>query len=330
MSVRRRSVLARAAGSAAIALSLAATATACGGGGERQQADPAPTTASTASTTASSAATTASPVSSAPASSSTPLSTIPASSTAVPATPPGTTPPSSTTPASSTPTAPTTAAEPETTTTGAAPVAPVAPVLPTVAPTVRDGTGGFRLVVRGIDADLRRRIEPTSWRPGCPVELDELRYLELGYWGFDGVAHTGELIVHRDVVADIESVFQALWLARFPIRSMRLIDDFGGDDFSSIEADNTSAFNCRFVEGTTRWSNHATGRAIDINPIENPYVSGGSTSHPASVPYLDRAPAPGVIVDGGPVTAAFDAVGWDWGGRWSEPLDYQHFSATGG
>ena len=146
-----------------------------------------------------------------------------------------------------------------------------------------------------------------------------MRYLQLGYWGFDGVAHVGELIVHQDVVPAIRQVFEALWLARFPIRSMRLIDDYGGDDFTSIEADNTSAFNCRFVEGTSRWSNHATGTAIDINPLENPYVSGGTTAHPGSEPYIDRVPGPGVILEGGPVTVAFDAVGWEWGGRWVTP-----------
>ena len=99
----------------------------------------------------------------------------------------------------------------------------------------------------------------------------------------------------------------------------------------SIEADNTSAFNCRTVEGTTRWSEHAYGRAIDLNPIENPYVaSDGTTSHRASRPYLRRSPyRPGMAVAGGAVVRAFDAVGWSWGGRWSGVKDYQHFSASG-
>jgi len=172
-------------------------------------------------------------------------------------------------------------------------------------------------------------MEPTSWRPGCPVGLDELRYLEISHWGFDGARRTGELVVHADAVEAMVSVFTDLWVARFPIRSMRLVDDFGGSDDASIDAGNTSAFNCRTVAGTSRWSNHATGRAIDINPIENPYVSGGTTSHPASVPFLVRTPAPGVIVEGDAVVAAFDAVGWGWGGRWDDPVDHQHFSANG-
>lgn len=202
----------------------------------------------------------------------------------------------------------------------------------------RQGTDGFTFRPRGIDEALRARMEPTSWRPGCPVGFDELRYLQISYWSFEGEARTGELVVHVDQVEAMHQVFAALWSARFPLRSMRLIDDFGGDDFSSIEADNTSAFNCRFVEGSTRWSNHATGRAIDINPLENPYVTGGNSSHPGSQPFLDRRPPPpgaataahaAMILEGGPVTAAFNAVGWGWGGRWGEPLDYQHFSASG-
>ena len=97
----------------------------------------------------------------------------------------------------------------------------------------------------------------------------------------------------RSLAATLVGVFRRLYAAGFPIRRMRPVDAYGGSDFRSIEADNTSAFNCRRVEGTSRWSNHAYGRAIDVNPIENPYVSSrGTTSHPASHPYLDRAAPP--------------------------------------
>ena len=119
--------------------------------------------------------------------------------------------------------------------------------------------------------------------------------------------------------------------AAIPIRRMVPVDAYGGSDFRSIEADNTSAFNCRFVDGTTRYSEHAYGRAIDVNPIENPYVTrGGTTSHPASRPYLRRTPfRPGMAVEGRALVRAFDAIGWGWGGRWSGAKDYQHFSASG-
>ena len=121
-----------------------------------------------------------------------------------------------------------------------------------------------------------------------------------------------------------------LYAAKFPIRWMVPIERFGGSDFRSIEADNTSAFNCRRVDGTTRWSNHAYGRAIDINPIENPYVSrSGTTSHRASRPFLSRRPRPGMALPRGVLVRAFTAIGWGWGGTWSGVKDYQHFSASG-
>jgi hypothetical protein len=112
---------------------------------------------------------------------------------------------------------------------------------------------------------------------------------------------------------------------------MRLVDDYGADDFASIEADNTSSFNCRRATGSTRWSEHAYGRAIDVNPIENPFVyANGTTTHRASRPYLDRSRIrPGMAIAGRTLVKAFDAVGWGWGGRWSPTTDFQHFSATG-
>ena len=179
-------------------------------------------------------------------------------------------------------------------------------------------------------ADVRRMVG-TSWHRGCPVALADLRLVTATYWGFDKRAHTGRIVVHRDVAADVLVVLRRLYAARFPIRRMVPVDAYGGSDFRSIEADNTSAFNCRYVDGTTRWSEHAYGRAIDLNPIENPYVTaGGTTSHRASRSFLRRAPyRPGMAVEGSAVVRAFDAVGWGWGGRWSGARDYQHFSASG-
>ncbi len=171
---------------------------------------------------------------------------------------------------------------------------------------------------------------PHSWRPGCPVAPAQLRRLRVSYWGFDGRAHTGTLIVHLNVVGDLKKVFRRLYLAEFPIRRMRSVDVYGASDDRSMAADNTSAFNCRFVEGTTRWSNHASGTAIDVNPIENPYVSGGRTSHRASRPYVDRSHRrPGMAYEGGALVRAFDRIGWGWGGRWTSVKDYQHFSESG-
>ena len=192
------------------------------------------------------------------------------------------------------------------------------------------GFSAFRGTIERIDAAQAKRMTGVSWRRGCPVALRDLRLLRLSHWDFRGQARTGRLIVHRDVAQEIVEVFRDLYAARFPIRRMVPVDAYGGSDFRSIEADNTSAFNCRFVEGTTRWSNHASGTAIDLNPIENPYVSGGRTSHRASRSYVDRSRRrPGMAYAGGAVVRAFDRIGWGWGERWSSVKDYQHFSASG-
>jgi hypothetical protein len=181
-----------------------------------------------------------------------------------------------------------------------------------------------------IDGATRARMA-SSWHQGCPVPIEDLRLLTLDFWGFDGQVHTGEMVVHRDVAQDVIDVFRELFGARFPIRRMRLVDDYGGDDDQSMAADNTSAFNCRPVTGGSAWSEHSYGRAIDINPIQNPYVAGGGTVlPPAGAAYADRSQrAKGMIHPGDAVVRAFTSVGWGWGGTWSDPTDYQHFSSTG-
>jgi hypothetical protein len=194
---------------------------------------------------------------------------------------------------------------------------------------VSSAPGSF--TIDRIPRGLAKTMTGLSFKPGCPVPLHNLRLVTAQHWGFDGRVRIGRLIVHRDVARDVASVMRRLYAARFPIRRMVPVDAYGASDFRSIEADNTSAFNCRYVDGTTRWSEHAYGRAIDVNPIENPYVSSsGTTSHRASRPYLVRSPyRPGMAVEGGVLVRAFAAVGWSWGGRWSGAKDYQHFSASG-
>jgi hypothetical protein len=172
---------------------------------------------------------------------------------------------------------------------------------------------------------------PRSWRPGCPVGPSQLRLLRVSHWDFSGRPHVGELVVRSSEARDVVSVFRKLYVARFPIRRIRLVDAYGGDDDRSMAADNTSGFNCRFVEGTSRWSAHASGLAIDLNPVENPFISRGHVSPPAGRRYLDRSRVrPGMAVGNNVVVRAFASIGWSWGGRWNEPVDYQHFSATGG
>jgi hypothetical protein len=173
---------------------------------------------------------------------------------------------------------------------------------------------------------------PSSWRPGCPVGVDQLRMIRMSYWGFDDKPHTGSIVVAASVTGAVTTVFRQLYDERFPIRRMEPVDVFGGDDDASMAADNTSAFNCRNAvsSGPPHWSAHAYGQAVDVNPVENPYLLDGAVLPPSGAAFTDRsAYRPGMAIRGGVLTAAFASVGWSWGGLWASP-DYQHFSATGG
>ncbi|HEV2711537.1 MAG TPA: M15 family metallopeptidase [Gaiellaceae bacterium] len=168
-----------------------------------------------------------------------------------------------------------------------------------------------------------------SYRPGCPVGPSQLRLLRVSYWGFDRRAHVGSIVVRSTAARGVLSVFRRLYAARFPIRRLRPVDAYRGSDDASMAADNTSGFNCRPVRGTRRWSQHAYGLAIDINPVENPFVHRAGVDPPAGRRYLDRSRVrPGMVRPGDVVVRAFASIGWSWGGLWSSP-DYQHFSATG-
>ena len=174
---------------------------------------------------------------------------------------------------------------------------------------------------------------PYSWHRGCPVAPAQLRRVRLSYWGFDRRAHTGALVVNVSAVGDVVRVFRRFYAARFPLRRMRPIDAYQGKDERSLEHDNTTGFNCRYAvaPGPKRWSVHAYGLAIDVDPVENPYVEGGRVHPRAGRAFLDRSHVrPGMAVWGGTLVRAFAAVGWRWGGRWTSAPDYQHFSRTGG
>lgn len=161
---------------------------------------------------------------------------------------------------------------------------------------------------------------------------EQLALLTLTHWGFDGKPHQGELVVHRQHAPDILMAMQKIYDGRFPIERMELVDNFKGDDNRSMEANNTSAFNCRKVQaGSGGWSEHAYGRAIDINPVQNPSVSASKmVSPPSGRRYAVRSQAAkGMIHPNDPVVTAFRAEGWKWGGEWRSLKDYQHFSATG-
>lgn len=208
-------------------------------------------------------------------------------------------------------------------------VAIVALVLPATAPAKRTDFDGS---VRQLSDRETKRMTPASWRPGCPVPLRKLRAVRVTHVGFDGDRHRGKLVVHRRYAQGTLQAFRRLYATGFRIRRIKPIHRYGGSDRASMDADNTSAFNCRYVAGTSRWSNHAYGKAIDINPRENPYVTrSGYVSPPAGGRFVDRRPTrKGMIAKrGGAVRIFRRIVGWSWGGAWGGTKDYQHFSWNG-
>ncbi len=188
----------------------------------------------------------------------------------------------------------------------------------------------FDGAVKPLSEAQRAAMTGVSWREGCPVGLDDLAVLDLPRWGEDGAVHRGELVVAAEVADAVLGVFGALYDARFPIARMEPVHRFGGSDDASMAANNTSAFNCRPISGGTSWSEHSYGRAVDLNPLVNPYVRGARVLPPEGAPYADRAQlAPGGVGPDGPAVAAFAAIGWKWGGNWRSYKDYQHFSESG-
>lgn len=169
-----------------------------------------------------------------------------------------------------------------------------------------------------------------SYRAGCPVGAADLVAIRFPHWDFAGGSVTGVVIVHRSVANDVEQALHRLHDLGFPLRRAVPVDAYGGDDDRSMAADNTSAFNCRTVAGTSTLSQHAYGWALDLNPVENPFVRGSTVEPPAGAEYTDRSGRrPGMVLAGDPVVSVFAGIGWEWGGDWSSAKDYQHFSLTG-
>jgi len=229
--------------------------------------------------------------------------------------------------ATSTTSRPSTTTTSTTTTTELAKPAPTTTTAPPAPPTTtRPPAPPFTAEIVRVTADDLY----ASWRPGCPVPVEQLRAIDVRHWGNDGAVHTGRLVVAANLAEGMVDILHDLYDARFPIEKMRPIDEYGGDDMRSIRANNTSAFNCRAVTGGSGWSEHAYGRAIDVNPFVNPYVKGSTVLPPEAAPYTDRSRNdPGMIHADDAVVRAFAARGWAWGGYWSSLKDYQHFSTSG-
>ena len=177
-----------------------------------------------------------------------------------------------------------------------------------------------------ITDELRARMIGKSWRddPRCP-RFDQLAYLRIDHVTFDGPTARGELVVAAAIAARALELFRRLYTLGFPIRQMRLVDDFDASDDASMSADNCSAFNFRLIAGTQLLSQHARGLAIDINPVENPWRRPERLVPAEGAAYADRRTIrPGMFVRPGPVVAMLDEQGWEWGGDWNHAWDDHH------
>ncbi|NNC80085.1 MAG: M15 family metallopeptidase [Acidimicrobiales bacterium] len=168
----------------------------------------------------------------------------------------------------------------------------------------------------------------STWTEDCPVGSDELAYAQLTFRGFDGLAHTGELLTNREWVDELIDIFRQLYEWDYPIEEMRITTQADLDAHPTGDGNNTGSFGCRPAVGSTNWSRHAFGLAIDINPFHNPYVRGDLILPELAESYLDRDQARVGMLNARIVTL-FDDIGWGWGGRWTNSSDWMHFSQDG-
>jgi hypothetical protein len=189
--------------------------------------------------------------------------------------------------------------------------------------------GRFHSSIGPVTGEIRQRMGKT-WSPACPIDLPGLRYVTVTFRGFDGKAHTGELVLAAREAQDVVSVFRALFRADFPIEEMRLPTTADLEAHPTGDGNNTAALVCRASRGTTTWSAHAYGLAVDINPFLNPYSKGDLVLPELASAYLDRSRRqPGIIHADSVAVREFARIGWSWGGAWQSLKDYQHFTATG-
>lgn len=180
--------------------------------------------------------------------------------------------------------------------------------------------------IHPIPISTQHRMQKHTWNETCPVPLHDLVEVKLTYFGFDHKAHTGLLIVNKKLAEEVVEIFKKIYLHRFPIQQMELMESFNGDD-AAMNANNTSAFNCRYVTGESNiFSPHSYGCAIDINPLLNPYVKDKIVLPAAGKKYSNRNHVyPSTITKNSFVYLEFKKHGWKWGGDWHHLHDYQHF-----
>jgi len=188
----------------------------------------------------------------------------------------------------------------------------------------------YRVEVKSIDRTLANMMTGKTWRKGCPVSIDQLSLVRFTHWNQLAGVQWGELIVAREEADNIAKIFAEVYALYFPMTSVTLMHEFNGDDDASMKANNTSAFNCRKIKRSKRYSEHSYGKAIDVNPLWNPWVKGKYIDPPEGKAYLDRSKdLPGLITNDHSIVKIFAKHGWKWGGYWRKQKDYQHFSVSG-
>jgi hypothetical protein len=184
-----------------------------------------------------------------------------------------------------------------------------------------------RFHVEPLSPRERQAMDGRGWRKDCPVGPDRLREVHLAHWTADGTVADGLLIVHADLADDVKDAFAELFDEHFVVARVAPASAFGGDDRALMEANVTSAFNCRRMTNGRAWSLHSDGVAIDINPLWNPYVKGNDIRPALGRAFADRVAVrglPGVLEAGGAAVRAFERRGFTWGGRWRGLKDWQH------
>lgn len=211
------------------------------------------------------------------------------------------------------------------------PVETVRPVIevtldPVKIPNLEGKTFEEVFTINKIDDIVYNRINNISYKENDYITLEDLRYLEVTYWGFDDKRHYGELIVNQLVAEEVIEIFKELYQNRYLIDKIVLVDEYDGDDLKSMAANNTSAFNYRKVAGSNKLSNHSYGLAIDINPLQNPYIKSGHVSPEGGYDYINREINQiGMVHKDDICYQTFTSRGWEWGGDWKSIKDYQHF-----
>jgi hypothetical protein len=196
----------------------------------------------------------------------------------------------------------------------------------------------FHASIQPLPAPLKAElVAGHDWQSGCPVPLSGLRLMTVRIWGFDGHPHRGQLVVNARFAPQLVKVFRRLYALRFPIRDLTLAGNYGSTSKRANDPDVSGSFECRQAvpspctggRGTGTWSLHAYGEAVDLNPVENPYVGCGTSRDKAALSYMDRSRLRRGMVTPA-VVQAFASIGWGWGGSWlGSTRDYMHFSATG-